>query len=89
MPNAVSKIFAIILMVVLFYFATYQNYKKEEDLAYINTYNSVTEFVDNVRLKGFITPSMYEDFVNSLHTGNQVLFNVELEHQKKTIYACL
>jgi len=83
MPNAIAKIFGIILMVGLFYYSTYQNYKKEEDIAYINTYNSVTEFVDNVRLKGFITPSMYEDFVNSLHTGNQVLFNVEIEHEKK------
>lgn len=83
MPNAIVKILAVILMTGMFYYATYQNYKKEEDLAYINTQNTVTEFVDNVRLKGFITPSMYEDFVTSLHTGNEVLFDIEIEHQKK------
>lgn len=83
MPNAIAKIIAVILITGLFYYATYQNYKREVDLAYINTSNTVTEFVDNVRLKGFITPSMYEDFVNKLHTGNQVLFTIEIEHEKK------
>ncbi|PJO44898.1 hypothetical protein [Lysinibacillus xylanilyticus] len=83
MPNAIAKIFGVILITFLFYYATYQNYKKEVDLAYINTENTVNKFVDNVRLKGFITPSMYEDFVNSLHTGNTVLFSIEMEHEKK------
>lgn len=84
MPNAVSYIFAVILSVlVMFYFVIYQNYEKQEDLAYINTYETVTNFVDNVRMKGFITPGMYEDFAEQLHTGNTVLFDIEMEHLKK------
>lgn len=84
MPNPISKIFAIILAaLVMFYLPTYQNYKKQEDLTYVNTYKTVTEFVDNVRMKGFITPSMYEDFVQSLHTGTDVLFDIEIVHSQK------
>lgn len=84
MVNPISKLFAVILSVlVMFYFITYQNYKKQEDLTYINTYKVVTEFVDNVRMKGYITPSMYEDFELALHTGTDVLFNIELTHSQK------
>lgn len=83
MPNALSKVFAVILAVlVLYYVPTYQIYKKEEDLAYVNTYEVVTEFVDNVRMKGFITPQMYEDFQSKLHIGN-VLYDVQMVHQHK------
>lgn len=83
MPNALSKVFVVILSVlVLYYVPTYQIYKKQEDLAYANTYQVVTEFVDNVRMKGFITPQMYDDFQAKLHVGD-VLYDVQLVHQHK------
>ncbi|MER2006152.1 MAG: hypothetical protein ABS939_01765 [Psychrobacillus sp.] len=84
MPNAISKVFAIILAaLVMFYFVTYQNYKKQEDLAYIHTYQEVTKFVDSVRMKGYITPKMYEQFEVGLHQGNEVLFDIEIVHEQK------
>ena len=84
MPNAISKVFAIILAaLVMFYFVTYQNYKKQEDLAYIHTYQEVTKFVDSVRMKGYITPKMYEQFELGLHQGNEILFDIEILHEQK------
>lgn len=84
MPNPISSLFAVLLAVlVMYYVPAYQVYKKEEDLAYTNTYQVVTDFVDNVRMKGFITPKMYEDFQNRLHIGD-VLYDVEMVHKHKT-----
>lgn len=83
MPNALAKIVAIVLTVLIMYFSTYQIYKKERDLAYINTSQAVTEFVDNVRFKGYITPKMYEDFQSKLHSGSSVLFDVQIVHEQK------
>lgn len=83
MPNAISKLFAVILAIlVLYYVPTYQIYKKQEDLAYLNTYETVTAFVDNVRMKGYITPQMYEDFQKKLIIGD-VLYDVEMTHKHK------
>ncbi|MBQ0139978.1 MAG: hypothetical protein KBT36_11810 [Kurthia sp.] len=84
MPNPVSKIFAIILAtLVMFMVPAYQNAKKQEDLTYLNTYKVVTNFTDSVRLKGYITPDMYNEFALSLHTGTNVLFDIKMEHKKK------
>jgi len=66
----------------MFYVPTYQNLEKQEDIAYLNTYQVVTDFVDNVRTKGYITPQMYEDFQQKLHVGD-VLYNVEMVHKHK------
>lgn len=83
MPNFISKFFAsLIALGVLFLFPTYQIYKKQEDLAYLNAYQTVTEFVDNVRTKGFITSQMVEDFQQQLHLGD-VLYDVEMVHKHK------
>jgi hypothetical protein len=83
MPNIISKIFAVILAVVaMFYIPAYQIYKQEENFTYVNTYEAVTDFVDNVRMKGYITPKMYEDFQQKIHVGD-VLFEVEMLHQHK------
>ena len=82
--NAVSKIVAILLaIVVMIYLPTYQTFKKEEDLAYLRAYQAVTDFVDNVRMKGYITPAMYEDFQRELHLGSPVLYKVEMTHKHK------
>lgn len=84
MNEALAKTFAIILATyILFLFPTYQIAKKEEDLAYINTAQHVTNFVDNVRMKGFITPEMYKDFEVGLHLGVDALYDIEMEHEQK------
>lgn len=42
----------------------------------------VTNFVDSVRTKGYITSKMYSEFIDQLHqTGN--VFDIEMEHLHK------
>lgn len=83
MPNVFSKMFALLLAVLVLYCVpTYQLYKKQEEIAYLNTHQVVTEFVDNVRTKGFITRDMYEQFLQKLNVG-EVLYTVEMTHKHK------
>lgn len=83
MPNPISKIFAVILGVLLmFYVPIYQSYQKQDDLIYQNVKQAVTQFVDNVRTKGYITPKMYEDFQNEISVGTY-LFRTDITHKQK------
>lgn len=66
----------------MFYLPTYQSYQKEEDLVYQVAKQAVTDFVDNVRTKGYITPQMYEDFQMELGIGT-TLFRTEMVHEQK------
>lgn len=85
MPNPISKVFAVILAVLLLFFVpVYQSFHKQEDLAYQSAYQAVTDFVDNVRTKGFITPQMYEDFQTNLAAGSgSISYKTEIVHEKK------
>ncbi len=83
-PNPISKVFAVILAVLLLFFVpVYQSYQKQDDLAYQVAYQAVTNFVDNVRTKGYITPQMYEDFQRDLSVGSTILYKTEIVHEKK------
>ena len=82
MPNPIIKIFAVFLAVLLLCFAVYQSYQRQEDIAYENAKQAVHDFVDNVRMKGFITPKMYEDFQSKLSIGD-ILYDIEIVHEKK------
>ncbi|MBO0589272.1 MULTISPECIES: hypothetical protein [unclassified Sporosarcina] len=83
MPNAFSKVFVVILLVIMIIFIpVYQSYKAQDDLAYQVAFQAVTNFVDNVRMKGYISPQMVEDFESSLEIGSY-LYKTEYVHQKK------
>lgn len=83
MPNVIKAILVFILLVmVLFYVPTYDTYSKQEDLIRLNTRQAVTDFVDNVRYKGYITPKMYEDFQLKIGIAD-VIFDIDVEHQHK------
>ena len=83
MPNPISTIGSMILLVfVMFYITTFESYQKQENLLYDNTYKAVTEFVDNVRFKGYITPEMYEDFEDKIDVSD-TLFDIEIVHKHK------
>lgn len=83
MANSVSKWFAAFLSVLLLYMVPAgESARRQDDLSRIVVYQSVTKFVDSVRMKGYITPQMYQDFMRELDvTGN--LYEVEMEHQHK------
>lgn len=83
MINSVSKIVAALLAVLLLYFVpAMQQAKTQEDISKLTAYHALTEFVDSVRNKGYISPEMYEDFQKEL-AGSGDSFGVELEHQHK------
>lgn len=83
MPNILSKVFALIMLVLVMIFVPiYQSYKNQDDLAQQVAYQAVTNFVDNVRTKGYISPQMIEDFETRLEIGTY-LFKTEFTHEKK------
>jgi len=83
MANSVSKWFAAFLALLLLYLVPAgEMARRQDDLSRLVVYQSVTKFVDSVRTKGYVTPTMYNDFQQELAaTGN--IYNVEMEHQHK------
>ncbi|AJS58336.1 hypothetical protein [Paenibacillus sp. IHBB 10380] len=83
MTQSVSKFVSVILALLLLYiYPTAEGAKRQDDLSQIVVYNVVTQFVDAVRVKGYVTPTMYNDFLQSLHvTGNE--YEVQMEHRHK------
>ncbi len=83
MPNFLSKFIASMIAIgVLVLWPTYHVFEKQEDLASLNARQTVRNFVDNVRMKGYITAEMVEDFQRQLHLGD-VLYEVEMVHKHK------
>ncbi|MCJ8012531.1 hypothetical protein MUG84_12400 [Paenibacillus sp. KQZ6P-2] len=83
MSSMVSKFVAVLIAVVLmFIYPAAGAYQKQDDLSRVVVYNAVTQFVDAVRNKGYLTPVMYQDFMNEIYaTGND--FEVQMEHLHK------
>nr|WP_145158790.1 hypothetical protein [Paenibacillus terrae] len=83
MSNAISKFAAVLLAVVVMYiYPAAEASQRQDDLSRIVVYNAVTQFVDAVRNKGYISPVMYEQFLEEIQaTGNE--FDVQMEHLHK------
>jgi hypothetical protein len=83
MVDSFSKFIAIMLAVaLLFLFPLVEVFDKQERMTFIVAQTAVTDFVDSVRYKGYMTPTMYMDFYQTLHsTGYH--FEVEMEHLMK------
>lgn len=74
--------FAIILACLLLYFYPMQMaYQQQDQIAYNIAYQATTNFVDAVRNKGYITPTMYNDFMRELGSSN--VYDVQMEHKAK------
>lgn len=83
MSNSLSKWFAALLSVLLLYFVPAgESARRQDDLSRIVVFQAVSKFVDGVRTKGYVTPQMYNGFLQELEvTGN--IYKVEMEHQHK------
>lgn len=81
--NSFSKVFAIIMAILLLYiFPISAAFDNQDDVSELVVLRAVTTFVDAVRDKGYISPTMYNDFVQGLHaTGNT--FDIQMEHGQK------
>lgn len=83
MGNALSKIAAAILAVVLiFLFPAVQSAQRQEDIRALAAYNTLVQFADAVRSKGYVSAEMYEDFTRELETTGGV-YDIGLEHRHK------
>ncbi|WP_145950138.1 hypothetical protein [Paenibacillus sp. Y412MC10] len=84
MINSIGKVFSLILAIILLYvFPLDDSASKQDDVSYMIAFKSVTTFVDSVRNKGYITPTMYNEFFDELHsTGNS--YDIQMQHRHKT-----
>ncbi|MBL0385852.1 hypothetical protein JJB07_04240 [Tumebacillus sp. ITR2] len=81
--NSISKVFALILAVLLLYFYPMsEGFERQDDISYMVALKAVTTFTDSVRNKGYISPQMYNDFFTELQTTGNT-FDVKMEHQHK------
>lgn len=83
MEFSLSKVIAVLIAVVLLFgYPLYQQAQRQDELTELVVHGAVTEFVDAVRTKGYITPQMYNEFNRKLGaTGNQ--YDVQMEHMHK------
>ena len=82
MEDSLIVVFSMILAVILmFVFPIMDTWERQDDISYMSVYATVVEFVDSVRNLGYITPTMYTQFLQSINaTGNR--YEVTLEHRK-------
>lgn len=83
MSNSVATVFAVIIAIVLILiFPVSSALNKQDDISEVVVLNAVSHFVDSVRDKGYITPTMYKEFVDQMAlTGNT--YDVQMVHRHK------
>lgn len=83
MEDSLIVVFSMLLAVILmFIFPIMDTWERQDDISYMSVYANVVEFVDSVRNLGYITPTMYSQFLQSINaTGNR--YEVTLEHRKR------
>lgn len=78
-----EKVFNVLIaLLLIFLWPISSSLNKQDDMSEIYVFNASTQFIDSVRDKGYITPTMYNQFVNQLDlTGNT--YDISLEHLHK------
>ncbi len=83
MEDSLQKVFAVLLSVVIFFvLPVYMTFEKKDDISYSLALKITTNFVENVKSKGYITQDMYNKFISQLAiTGNT--YDIMMEHTAK------
>lgn len=86
MDDTIEIVISFLIAVIIFFiFPVYIAYEKKDDLAYALSTKYVSDFVEEVKTKGYISADMYLDLQNKLiSTGNT--FDIYLEHKAKKVY---
>lgn len=81
--NALWKILALIISVLLLFIIPLQNmFQRQDDISYTIVYTESNKFIDTARDIGYFNEEMYLNFINKLKsTGN--IYNITLEHYYK------
>ncbi|PKM51544.1 MAG: hypothetical protein CVV02_06305 [Firmicutes bacterium HGW-Firmicutes-7] len=83
MGNSISKIFVVILAVLLlFIYPLNQMFQQQDSITRNFVYIETTKLVDAVRNVGNLTPQMYEEYSAKLAATNNY-YDISLEHQHK------
>lgn len=83
MEDTLQRVFAILIAVIIFFLLPlYIAFEKKDDISYSLALRITTNFVDNVKSKGYISKEMYDNFISRLAvTGN--VYDIQLEHVAK------
>lgn len=80
MSESFSKIFALILVVVLLFIFPVENMlSRQDDITRIFVLNETAKFVDSVRNLGYITPLMYMQ-LNQKLSATGLIYDISMEH---------
>lgn len=84
MQDSLSFVAAVVLCAcLLFVYPLQEHAHRQEQFAYLVTYQQVVRFVDDVCQKGFISKSMYSDFLERLERAGGMKFGMEMKHTRK------
>ncbi|HHT97960.1 MAG TPA: hypothetical protein GXZ90_08725 [Clostridiales bacterium] len=81
--NMLAIMIAVILMFIfpLLYFA-----QKQDMITQIYVSNETTNFVNNIKNKGYLTSDMYQRYIENIGNTNNV-YKVEIKHSRKMVNA--
>ena len=81
MEENVQRIFSIMIAVIVFFLLPmYIAFEKKDDISYALAVRMTSELIENVKSNGYLSRSMYDDFVSELSsTGNT--YEIKMEHK--------
>ena len=86
MDDTIEIILAFLLSVIVFFiFPIYVAFEKKDDLAYALATKYVSDFVEEVKIKGYISADMYTDLEEKLLATDNT-FDIFMEHRAKKVY---
>ena len=86
MDDTVEIVLGLIVSVIVFFiFPIYVGYEKKDDLSYALATKYVSDFVEDVKVKGYISTRMYQDLEDKLATTGNT-YDIFMEHKANKIY---
>lgn len=83
MEGMLQRVVSIIVAVVIFFILpVYVAYEKRDDISYALALKMTTDFVENVKSKGYISSDMYADYITKLAVTENS-YDIYLEHTAK------
>lgn len=83
MGNTIGKVFVILLAaLLLFIYPLLNMFEQQEKTSRLFVFTETTAFVDAVRNIGYLSPQMYEEFMEKLSATNN-LYDIFIEHRHR------
>lgn len=83
--NSLDKVVGIALIVLLMFLVPLQDSARKADaISQIYISNETTEFVNNIKNKGYITVEMYKRFIQNIDKTNN-LYDIQIIHSHRLV----